>query len=234
VLAEIGPSFDAFAGGGWPLGLTLAVALGGERVRERRRRTALNRAMHELRRPLQALVLAGAPEQRVREALDMAVAAVADLDREINQEPLASTPRPVCLATLVHAAAERWTGPAAARERSLRVSCHTGPALVLADPARIACALDNLLANALEHGTLRVEISATVCGRTARVAVADGGSAGRRSFLAGLLGRRDPRHGHGLAIVTEVAREHGGRFFRMRSERGSIAVIELPLAAPAA
>ncbi len=226
MLGEIAPAFET----GWPFGLTLALALGGERVRERRRRTALNRAMHELRRPLQALVLAGASERRAREALQLTVAAAADLDREINQEPRAASHGPICLALVVHSAAERWRERAAAGERALRVSCHTGDAIVIADPLRLARALDNLVANALEHGTLHVDICATLGAGRARLAVADGGIAAQSSFLASLRGRRDPRRGHGLSVVTDVAREHGGRFFWLRSERGSVAVIELPLA----
>jgi hypothetical protein len=42
---------------GWPLALTVAAFLVRERVRGDRRRGALNRALHELRRPLQALAL---------------------------------------------------------------------------------------------------------------------------------------------------------------------------------
>ena len=217
----------------WPLGLTLAVAAGTERLHSRRRRTALNRALHEVRRPLQALVLAGAPERRVREAVEMTVAALGDLDREINNEPVPPACRPVFLGSLVHSAAERWRGPAAACDRALGRS-HVGDARVLADPGRIARALDNLIANALEHGTLRVELSATLGGGRVRIAVADGGSRPRRRGMRDALRHPDPRRGHGLAIVTEVAREHGGRFFWLRSERGSIAVLELPLVEAAA
>ena len=60
-LAELGVA-------GWPLGVTLAAALVGDRVRKARRRAALNRALHELRRPLQALALAPAPPGRTRGA----------------------------------------------------------------------------------------------------------------------------------------------------------------------
>jgi signal transduction histidine kinase len=226
VLGEIAPALET----GLPLGLTLAVALGGGRVRERRRRTALNRAMHELRRPLQALVLAGSHEGRVRDALRMTVAAVADLDREINREPVAADLRPVVLDSVVRDAAERWKAEAANQGRALRVSCHTGDAVVLADSGCLACALDNLVANALEHGTLRVELCATLGAGRARVAVADGGAADRPATPR----RRDPRRGHGLPVVTEIARRHGGRFFWVRSKRGSVAVVELPLADVAA
>ena len=226
MLGEIAPALET----GWPLGLTVAVALGGGHVRERRRRTALNRAMHELRRPLQALVLAGSNEGRVRDALLMTVAAVADLDREINRETAPASLAAVRLEAVVHAAAERWEAAAATRRRALRVSCHTGGAVVQADSGSLARALDNLIANALQHGTERVEICATLGAGRARVAVADGGVAERSSPSR----RRDPRHGHGLSVVTGIARRHGGRFFWVRSASGSVAVLELPLADVAA
>src|SRR6185369_16775982 len=41
----------------WPLALSFATVVAAERVRARRRRELLNRSLHELRRPLQALVL---------------------------------------------------------------------------------------------------------------------------------------------------------------------------------
>ena len=48
-------------------------------------------------------------------------------------------------------------------------------------------------------------------------------------MIARLSGRR--RHGHGLPVVRRVAAAHGGRFVLRRSEQGSLAVLELPLAA---
>jgi signal transduction histidine kinase len=234
LLGEVAATLGGAGAAGWPLGLTLAVAAGSERFHARRRRTALNRALHEVRRPLQALVLADAPEPRVREAVAMTVSALGDLDREINREPSPPASCPVCIGSLVHAAVERWRSSAAACDRALTIRSHVGAARVFADPGRVGRALDNLIANALEHGTLRVELSATLGGRRARIAVADGGSSPRRRGIRDVLRRPDPRRGHGLAIVTEIAREHGGRFFWVRSERGSIAVLELPLLEPAA
>ena len=74
---------------------TLAVVLAGaaawEGWRGGRRRTALNRAMHELRRPLQSLFLsvqvgAGRASPGLPSSLALVNAALADLDREINRE----------------------------------------------------------------------------------------------------------------------------------------------------
>jgi signal transduction histidine kinase len=233
------PELSTVLSAGWPAGVGVGLALAGERLRTSRRRAALNRAMHELRRPLQALSLVtsrlddrgrGAGTAVVtRESVDAALTALAELDREINRLPPEPSPRPVAAAALVHGAVERWRGAAAARGRALSVDCRLGGARVLADPRHLERALDNLIANSLEHGTLRVVLRATVGRRGVRIAVGDGGPAPIRRRR-----RRDPRRGHGLRIVGRIAREHGGRFLLDRSPAGTEAVLELPTIAEAA
>jgi signal transduction histidine kinase len=95
---------------------------------------------------------------------------------------------------------------------------------VLCDPEAIARALDNLIANALEHGAGRIRIEGL--GRPGRVRVHVANRGGPRVPAAG----RDPRRGHGLGIVRLVAEEHGGRFAACRHRDGASAVLELPLA----
>jgi len=100
-----------------------------------------------------------------------------------------------------------------------------GPAHVEGDPAGLSRALDNLLANALEHGCAPLVITgAEVAGRL-RITVANGDS-GRPSAS----NEQDPRRGHGIPTVSEVARAHGGRFALYRSDSGCVAALELPLA----
>jgi signal transduction histidine kinase len=218
------------AGALWPLALTVACVVGGGWARERRRRTRLNRALHELRRPLQALALASALD-RERPALgsatlDLALSALAGLDGEINGTSAPPALRPVSARALVAAAVERWRGPAAAARHTLELQWRAGRATVLADPALISQALDNLLANALEHGGLRVGIVASICARGLRIQVANDLS---RADVARRA--RDPRRGHGLRVAARVAAAHGGAF-RVNVGRGvASAVLELPLAA---
>jgi signal transduction histidine kinase len=219
-LAEIGMA-------AWPAWATIAAMIVGDRVREARRRTALNRALHELRRPLQALVLSSGPGPGPgSHAIRVALAALGDLDRTINgaRRPLAR--RPIACRALVQPAVERWRGPASAARRSLALRWRAGSAVVMADPDRLAQALDNLMDNALRHGGLRISVDASLCAAGVRIAVADSGPAGWSK-----AGGRDPRHGHGLRIVSQVAAEHGGRFDLRRSPGGTIATLELPLAA---
>ncbi|MGH2966313.1 MAG: sensor histidine kinase [Solirubrobacterales bacterium] len=213
------------AAAGWPVGIALAALLVGHRAREARRRASLNFALHELRRPLQALVLSSAawrdPET---EAVRVTLAALGDLDRTINGGPRRFAPRPVACRALVEAAVERWRGVAAASHRSLVLRWRAGAALVMADPERVEQALDNLIHNAILHGGLRVWVDASAFAGGVRISVSDSGSRSpaRREG--------DPRHGHGLRIVSAIAAEHGGRFLLRTGPNGTTATLELPLA----
>ena len=222
---------------GWPLAGALAMALFGERLRAVRRREALNRAVHELRRPLQLLTLA--PRRALASGssapLELAVAALAQLECEINGGG-AQARRLVSCRELVGAAVARWRTRAALAGGSLALRWRAGGAPVIADPARLAQALDNLIVNALEHGGPNVVVDARAAAGRLRISIADDGCtaqyASRRGTPAELIARLTGRHrhGHGLEVVRSVAAAHRGRFALQRSERGSVAVLELPLA----
>jgi len=210
----------------WPVCATIAAAAATARVLDSRRRGALNRALHELRRPLQALVLSsGREEGPGAHALRVALTALDELDREINGSERRVEMRPVDCRALVQPAVERWRGVAAATRRSLVLIWRAGAASVLADPDRVAQALDNLIDNALRHGGLRVYVDADVCAGGVRITVRNSGGAAQRPPRS-----RDARHGHGLAIVSRVAAEHGGHFRMLRTPAGVTATLELPLA----
>lgn len=68
----------------WPIAFTCAIAAAAQRRRERRLRDRLNRALHELRRPLQVLALAGAGSRAADDGLELALDALGGLDRELN------------------------------------------------------------------------------------------------------------------------------------------------------
>lgn len=212
-------------GAAWSLALAFAALLIGVRFREARRRASLNRAVHELRRPLQALALSSAASRVPgAEAIRGAVAALGDLDRAINGGPRRFAPRPVVCRTLVQAAVERWRGPALASDRSLVLRWRAGSATVMADPERLARALDNLIHNAILHGGRRVRVEASSFAAGVRISVVDSGTPG-----SGSAARGDPRHGHGLRVVSTIAAEHGGRFLLRTSPAGTRATLELPL-----
>ncbi len=221
----------------------MAAAVAAQGLRNGRRRIALNEALHELRRPLQAVALADR---------------VADGRARRGRGPDASWPP------------RRWSGSTAeingghARRPcgagSKRGSLTAGCRRALARPGR---ARRRLAGAALEcrrgdrrrrplraragdrqpdrqrdrarrpddrrrrHGAAKAG-----CGSPSRTRAAPRGRGsrrgGRREGGRSLSGRR--RHGHGLAVVRRVAAAHGGRFALAGRQRGSLAVIELPLA----
>jgi two-component system, OmpR family, sensor kinase len=199
--------------------------------------------MHEVRRPLQALVLLegaggagrtsepGRSDDAARRGLlELARSALASLDGEVNGDPAPTLRREVSCRELVCAALERWR-QAAEGVGGVKLFWDAGPAPVIADPTRLAQALDNLLANAIEHGRSPVVVTgASVAGRL-RITVANGAApTGERSQPdGGDGGRDDPRHGHGLPVVSQVAGEHNGRFALCRTGSGCVAALEVPL-----
>jgi signal transduction histidine kinase len=195
---------------------------------------ALNRALHELRRPLQALLLledghgrpaAARPSASRRGLLELATSALQDLDGALNGAPPSRPARRLSCREAVMACLERWR-PRAARVGGIRVYWDAGPAMIEGDAARMAQALDNLVSNALEHGGPPVVITgARIAGRI-RITIANGVAPGR------VTRHPDPRHGHGTEVVSEVASAHGGRFALCHTGIGCVAALELPLAEP--
>jgi signal transduction histidine kinase len=226
----------------WPLVATVACAVTVDRLRAGRRREALNRALHELRRPLQVMALDRACANRNgngRSAgqghLDAALAALADLDAEINGERPSRMRSALDARKVIAEAVGRWHSPAAMLGRELELQLPIGEPKVRARREAIAGALDNLISNSLEHGGTRIRVTARTLRGRLRISVADGSPGGRVASLAGPLRRQpsgtaDPRRGHGLAIVSRFAAEHGGRFAFHCGDTGSIAMLELPLA----
>jgi two-component system, sensor histidine kinase FlrB len=230
-------------------GATLAAA-----VRDGRRRTVLNERLHELRRPLQALALMAPPAAEARAGdgpVEMAAVALAALEREINGERGACARATFAVRPLLEAARRRWWAQATMRGAGLALRWDAGEAAVEGDRMALAAALDNLIANALEHGGRSIELAADLAGDRICLAVVDSGNgAGRRArereaVLRGRDARRRrdvrapfgkltgrARHGHGLRLVRRTAADHGGAFALHQGELGTSAVLELPLAPP--
>jgi signal transduction histidine kinase len=204
----------------------------------RSKRTALNEALHELRRPLQVLALAGSesptPAAGVEQSVRLAATALERLDREINGGERPRPLEPLELDALIEASLAGWRRRAALAGSTLAIAGCV-ELRVEGDRWALAQALDNLVVNAIEHGGPRIVLTARVRAGRLRISVRDCGrplasadAARRRRVGLGDRIRGRARHGHGLRLVRRVAGSHGGRFTLHRSPGGAEAVLELP------
>jgi signal transduction histidine kinase len=202
------------------------------------RRSLVNRALHEARRPLQAIALSlPAGPGRLTPALPVwqAIRALGEVDRQINGgAPDQPRPEPIACRLMTEACVRRWQSRARMAGGGIEMRW-TGPeALVTGDPAMLSAAVENLIVNAIEHGGPRIVVRALVVGRRLRIEVSDNGKSRRPAersgnpaeVMARLRGRE--RHGHGLAVVRDAAREHDGRLEVDLGEQGSTATLVLP------
>jgi signal transduction histidine kinase len=226
--------------GGWvAAGLATVVALGVRRAYGDRME-AVARACHELRGPLTAARLGLAtpggravPSPGRLRAIDTELgrAALALDDLAGGAGGLWRVDR-VAVHGLVADCAEAWQASAEAAGRTVAVGWSGAEAMVWGDRLRLAQALGNLIANALEHGRGPVRVQGSVRSGCVRVAVCDQG-AGLPASIPELRGR--PRRGRGargrgLAIAADIAEAHGGVLVSAPAERGARLVLELPVA----
>jgi signal transduction histidine kinase len=228
----------------WPLGVSLAAAIAAQSLYVGRRRSALNEALHELRRPLQALALVGpgvgsSETAAIQGSVQMAATALERLEREINGGTIPAARTPVCVRPLLDSAVGRWDARAALAGGSLKLRWQADEVTVDADRCELSQAVDNLVVNAIEHGGPEIVVEACIRAGRLRLAVIDSGResrlASRRESPAELVGRLSgrSRRGHGLRVVRRMAASHGGEFRLRCTERETEAVLDLPLAAGA-
>jgi signal transduction histidine kinase len=220
----------------------LAVGVAGTtRFELRRRRELVARACHELRGPLTAAHLAlhagarhgeGSPPRLAAIDLELKRAGVAleDLAAARRGRRAPDRDEPVDIGDLLAYQAATWRMVAGMFGCRLEL-VEPGPgAIVRGDRLRLAQAVGNLVANALEHGTGRVELLARASGDRVRIEVADEGP-GLPAPVADLARRPRAgrgRRGRGLAIAADIADRHGGTLVAAPSARGARVALELP------
>jgi signal transduction histidine kinase len=228
---------QAFAG--WSLAIAMSALAATILLRSGRRRVAINEALHELRRPLQALALAG-PSGRgaqgaVASSVRLAAAALERLERAVNGDPGLAVREPVRVESVLRSAVGRWKARVVLAGGSLELRWRAGEVVVEGDRTGLEQAVDNLIVNAIEHGGPTILVEGRCRGAGLRITVVDSGRGSRpqsrrdspSEVIARLSGRR--RHGHGLAVVRRVAADHLGRFVLHRGDLGTVATLELPL-----
>ncbi|MDQ6744718.1 MAG: HAMP domain-containing histidine kinase, partial [Actinomycetota bacterium] len=192
---------------------------------------AVARTSHELRGPLTAVRLGLHAARRggdlsrerlrgVELELGRATLALGDLDtvgehrhaaaRQLSLGP--SCIERLDLAELLADSVEAWSAYAALRDAKVRLVGLPAPVYVEGDRLRLAQAVGNLVANAIEHGGGSVALTCRGEHETARVEVTDGGPGLPAPVLALIRGPRRGRgpRGRGLAIAAAVAVTHGG------------------------
>ncbi|HUR85806.1 MAG TPA: HAMP domain-containing sensor histidine kinase [Solirubrobacteraceae bacterium] len=214
----------------------------------RRRRELVARACHELRGPLTALRLSLATMERRGEAPQERLA---QLELELRRAGLAlddfaaarsgrrtiDRDEPVEVDDLLEEQVASWQVVAGAFGSTLLLGSLQPGAYVHGDRLRLAQAISNLVANALEHGTGRVEIAARLVGqRHVRIEVIDEGPGLPTSISVLTRRARAGRgsRGRGLAIAAEIADRHGGRIVAAPARHGARVGLELPIARRAA
>jgi signal transduction histidine kinase len=205
-----------------------------------RRRRRLAHVAHEVRGALTAAELGLARLERdaggdgaktaaaVRAQLERAAVALNELDAARGEPP---TGGPAALASaarvedLVRDRVEAWAR-VAPDDRGVRLECAT-PLTGVAVRSLVP-ALDNLIANALEHGAGTVTVRVAQDTRHISITVADEGA----GMPAGLRLRRSRQgRGLGLDIARRATLACGGRLI---AEPGHPPRLELPVGAPAA
>jgi len=215
---------------GWLISAALLVTV----LRLRRRQELVAQAAHELRAPAAALTFAVAGLRREAGGLRRALrfeselermrVGLADLDAAQQGKRAPARPRTLPLEQVLRRAAAGWCPPADQAGRPIDVRWDAGHAWVRADRGRLAQALGNVMANAVEHGSGPIEITAVRNGpRAVRVEVRND------ALVTARARRRRPGRGRGLDIASRAVREAGGRLTVESSERGTTAAVELPL-----
>jgi signal transduction histidine kinase len=227
--------------GGWLIGMAGVGAAAIIRVRLARQAEAVARACHEVRGPLTAVQLGLELGGRVRQLshsrlraieLELGRAAVALDDLSAAGVPCRpARTRSVEAGELVATSVEGWRAVAAVQGATIVFEAAPQPLWVVGDRLRLAQAIGNLLANAIEHGGGAVVVSLRVAAEMVRLEVVDGGP-GLPAPIDELVRRRrrrgGPERGHGLRVAGAVAAAHGGRLASAPSDRGARMVLELP------
>jgi signal transduction histidine kinase len=229
----------------------LVVTIRQLRETQEQREDLLRAVSHDLRNPLQIVVLQGqrlqraAGDERVQRPAGSILAAARRMDRMLRDLSdsarsesgrLELSPCAVPLAPFVAEFLHSSDGVLEIARVDNAVPESMPP--VLADPDRLDRILGNLVGNALKYSRAAVRVAAERVGDEIRVTVADEGAGVAAADLPRLFQRyyRGQRHegeglGLGLFIVRKLVEAHGGRIWaESRPGEGATFTFTLPVA----
>jgi len=228
------------------------------RVLEDSRRRLLANLVHEIGRPLGALMAAvqalgdgadqdGALRQELHAGMEAQIRRLQRLLDDLAQlhdrgmGPLELDLRPLVLETWLPAILIPWREAAAQKGLEWRISIPAGLPVIAADPDRLAQAVGNLVSNAIKYtappGSVTVGAGSEAAGVWIRVSDTGPGIPAEEQeriftpFYRGLSSGRFPQGlGLGLSIARDLATAHGGRItLESTPGSGSRFTIWLPL-----
>jgi signal transduction histidine kinase len=215
-------------------------ALRTRRLARRLRGVAL--CSHELRGALTAIGLALSRLERYSEArerlrlaalrhgYDRALAVARDLEAARGARPAAPVPRLelVDLQDIARRVVEAWSSSVPGGCRTVSLDWRAGPASVQGYAVRLTQALDNLVANAVEHGRGPVTVTGRPAGDFVSICVLDRGPGLPRSLDDFRPRSWQSLRGHGLVIARHAVELHGGTLRPVRGPAGAGVEVRLP------
>lgn len=229
---------------GWLLAVCSAVLLLLARRAAARSTECVVRACHELRGPLQNVMLVlGTTDEQVADRppfralaveLTRATRAVEDLAAATAGRRTRDEVRRIDLLPLVGDLVAVHDVAARARGRRVQLVTPDAHATVIGDRDRLTQAIGNLVRNAVEHGRGTVRVGIEHGTDRVHVEIADEGTGLRVPIDRLVHGPRRGRRGRGMRIVSEALAAHGGRLRSAPSGAGARMVAELPSAGPRA
>jgi signal transduction histidine kinase len=223
----------------------LAGALAMEILRSRRLTRRLHDVAlcsHELRGALTAIGLAlsrveghSQAHERMRLAAlrhgyDRALSVARDLESARGARPATAVQRPelVDLQDIARRVVEAWNGSVPGGRRTVSLDWRAGAASVQGYAVRLTQALDNLVANAVEHGRGPVTVTGRISGGFVAICVLDRGPGLPRSLEDFRRRSWQSLRGHGLVIARHAVELHGGTLRPVRGPAGAGVEVRLP------
>ena len=232
----------ALLASGAAAGASATEALRSRRLINRLRAVAL--CSHELRGALTAIGAAlsrletsktseRSPVEALRHGYDRALSVARDLEAARGALPARSLHPPALVARrdVAGRVVDAWNVSLSVGPRQVALDWRAGAPLLHGYPMRLTQALDNLVANAVEHGRGPVTVTGRMSGSHISVCVLDRGAGLMRPLFDVRPRSWQARRGHGLVVARHAVELHGGTLRPVRGPFGSGIEVRLPAGA---